>query len=1196
MIKFCLLLLILFSSLEGIDIHILDRQQKLEMAIQHGKLVQVDDLKVLMIGEDRSKMGKAAPFVNNDASKNDAHLPFLTDGFRLKMSDFDEFHQSSIPPGLLRYTKAAKQWEHLGIKNHYGIDIPLFSLHRKNSLGCGEFLDLLPILEWCHEVGFDIIQMLPLNDCNNSPYAIYSVFALDLIYLSIEALPKVETISAYPSFREELREIGKRPRVEWDNVRIKKEIFLKKYFKEYFDEFSKDEAYKKFISESTWLDGYALFKILKRTISEGTVWQEWPDPIRMADPDTLTLLMIEFSEQVDFVRFIQFLCFQQLQKVRKEADKRGIHILGDLPFIPQKDSADVWLNQKLFFTQSSLGAPPDKFNANGQDWGLPVYNWPELVRTGYAWWLERVKYSVNFYSMYRLDHALGFFRMWHWRPLAPTIDVETTQLDYKRGYFFPSDPDKWTKQGIAFISILLEKFKEFPIAEDVGDYLPRVGTALRNLGVCGFRIFTDNLVYQNGAYRISFDEVPPQSIMTGSTHDSEPLNLWWVNHPKKAKALAAILGSEYHRRMQRDQLFNTLKKSFEAPSLLRINLLQEFINLADDLPSYNPLQEKINIPGTRSNLNWTFKMSASIEEIVNSENLKQNIRNLIAKKFYISTLKPHASQKELESIDTSAWYSTLKQFENFDVPLKDEYLKRLSEVEDLFAAIGNRPDHARQIEEKPLFITDVITQTILNNPTVIANSFKIMSAEGAYQKSKGPFDPDFLYDGLGIGSFDMQYPPQAIRTSMFGKEFISLLAYKDKFRSGAELSASILIDQNLNRLLPIFGPEPINNLNTTIITFQFNQPLLKNFRLNKDAIQEAVKYLSIYKVYYLFLNQLSENIQDSVNSYWDWIAALRFQDARRKSLIRVQQAYDMILTLQELQTIRPEDLSQIKGWLEQRKVAYITAENLANTSLQLLKNNMGLRTDANDPVENSYIWQPVAITEIEVDLTNLTNSTKKLVSLAKRNRYDILSSMVDQWIAYISLEGARNQLLPQLDVFLNVDFSDFTVQNKAKKYFSSISFPESTEKDISLGARFSTPFYRDEAKGLVQQAMATLNEAKYLTESLRQDAEKIVLDSLLKIGIEMNAIKYAQASEKKYERLINLEGKKINSGAIFAFIEFERRLNDSINDEISSFSSLMKSLTDLHFATGTLVHIDGQPIDPTIGKFPGTNQIWKGIK
>jgi len=324
--------------------------------------------------------------------------------------------------------------------SHYlsGILVPVSALRSADSCGCGEFLDLIDLVAWCNETKLDLIQLLPVNDTgdDSSPYSALSAFALHPLYIRIQDLaeytklekPKREKIDQ----KMKILGLGKEAesRFNYKKVLDTKLSILESLFFEMHAEIAKDPEFKKWIQINPWVEEYAAFRTLKRLHnSEG--WQLWRPEYRFGNKDVIQRIWKD-KENGDLCRFfawVQFKLEDQFLQVAAYAKKMGVVLKGDIPILMNEDSADIWAQGQNFLLDLRAGAPPDMFSALGQNWGFPIYNWDYLEKHDYAWWRARLKQADKFYEAYRIDHVLGFFRIW-------TIDKH--QKDGLLGYFYPS--------------------------------------------------------------------------------------------------------------------------------------------------------------------------------------------------------------------------------------------------------------------------------------------------------------------------------------------------------------------------------------------------------------------------------------------------------------------------------------------------------------------------------------------------------------------------------------------------------------------------------------------------------------------------------------------------------------------------------------------------------------------------------------
>ena len=283
----------------------------------------------------------------------------------------------------LNSSPAANQWARIGIKQHHGINLPLFALHSKNSAGIGEFPDLIPLLSWCDSLGLDVVQLLPLNDTgeDTSPYGALSAFALNPIHLGLAALPNVENSRILKTMLHEAQKLCLCQCVPYQQLHLNRTSFLKAYFEEHSENIIHSESYQKFLTENPWVNGYALFKSIRKECNWQS-WENWPEEIKNPTEDSLKQLNEKHEVNVDYHQVIQYLCFEQMKAVKAHADSLGIFLKGDLPILINRESADVWLNRSLFNMDLSAGAPPDRYSDEGQNWGIPSL---QLGSNGERW-------------------------------------------------------------------------------------------------------------------------------------------------------------------------------------------------------------------------------------------------------------------------------------------------------------------------------------------------------------------------------------------------------------------------------------------------------------------------------------------------------------------------------------------------------------------------------------------------------------------------------------------------------------------------------------------------------------------------------------------------------------------------------------------------------------------------------------------
>lgn len=515
----------------------------------------------------------------------------------------------------LEKTLVGPQWARIGIKQHHGIDLPLSALHSKDSCGIGEFYDLIPLIDWCNDIGLDVIQLLPLNDTGDDtcPFFALSALALNPLFLSLHKLPNVD-----PKKLEELRQFNTFDRVPYHDVQSHKFLFLRQYFEKISSSIIKKKEFESFVEENDWVEPYALFKVLKDVMAKNH-WQTWPTDLKYLQQNQFNSLVESHWVEVCFYIFLQYLCYTQLTKVKAYANSKGVFLKGDIPILISPDSADVWAYSEEFNLTLSAGAPPGPYSKQGQVWGLPTFKWDVMKQRDYDWWKKRLEYASNFYDIYRIDHVLGFFRIYA---------IEQGKLGTE-GKYIPHDQADWIPHGKEILSALSDFTSMLPIAEDLGDVPDSVRDALTELGICGTKVIRWEKTWTNGEQFIDPSHYNPVSMTTVSTHDSETLTLWWRDQQKEAKAYAHYKGWEYTPNLTPSQRREILFDSHHSSSYFHINLIGEYLAFFPELVWDDPKDERINIPGTVASTNWTYRIRPSVEEIAAHKPLAEEIQKLL---------------------------------------------------------------------------------------------------------------------------------------------------------------------------------------------------------------------------------------------------------------------------------------------------------------------------------------------------------------------------------------------------------------------------------------------------------------------------------------------------------------------------------------------------------------------------------------
>ena len=537
-----------------------------------------------------------------------------------------------------------------------GILAPLFALRSKTDLGVGDVGCLRELIDWAAETGFRLVQLLPINEtgADNSPYMAVSSAAIEpgTLELTPDRVPGLTQAMLDEALAKvDIARLRKGP-VVYSLVKPLKLGLLERAF----ENFSKTDlsrntrlarAFRQWVADhAQWLEGYSLFRVLMDENGVNELWDRWSTEQQtlpaarewLARQPAAARRRIE--RKVRFYQWVQWVAFHQWEETRTYAEERGVALMGDVPFGVSYYSSDVFAEPALFDLKWSGGAPPEHaFQDNpfvakwGQNWGVPLYRWDRMRETGFRWWRQRVRLTRDIFHLFRIDHVLGFYRIYGfpWRPqengeyLLLTQEQARARTGGLLPRFFAHDDSNERNRdlnrgdGEEFLRALLEETGQFRlIGEDLGTVPPYVRPSLTSLGIAGFKIPIWEPKWDG--WLIDGADYQRLSVATYATHDHEPLRAWWdrrylatqASGPEKAWAWDQMvkLTAFAHMYMREpepwsESLHRTLLKAlFRGNSWIAVCMITDLFGS----------DQRFNVPGAVAESNWSQRLPYDIEK------------------------------------------------------------------------------------------------------------------------------------------------------------------------------------------------------------------------------------------------------------------------------------------------------------------------------------------------------------------------------------------------------------------------------------------------------------------------------------------------------------------------------------------------------------------------------------------------------
>jgi len=554
-----------------------------------------------------------------------------------------------------------------------GVLAPLFALRTETDLGIGDLDALRQFIDWTASVGFKLVQLLPINETggDNSPYNAISAMAIEPTTLHL-APGSPEDLTG-EDFDEAVAQVSMQKlrsgSVKYEKVRRLKRTLLEKAFQQFEARRSTDQRAAQKLTEfceneKAWLEEYVFFRTLMEENDGTEAWDGWPEEQRSLTAanewfETQTAeAQKRFRERQAFFKYVQWVAYEQWAAVKAYADERGVALMGDIPFGVSYYSADVFSDPDQFALDWSGGAPPepyfkdDEFTQKwGQNWGIPLYRW-DIMRAGnFAWWRQRVRGVRRIFHVFRIDHVLGFYRIYAfpWRPqrnqeFLPLSQGEMLERTRRRApQFAPRDdstPQSCAanqREGEDYLRVVLDEAQETRlVGEDLGTVPDYVRPSLQSLGIAGFKI--PQWETDRDGRIVAGDEYERLSVTTYATHDHKPLRATWA----EALETKASTTEQARNDLEKIASFAGIQSLSEKPNfdrefwtpaletLFRSNAWMALVMITDLLAR----KDRFNVPGTATASNWSRRLHMTVSRLASSRSVKQRmklVRSLLEK-------------------------------------------------------------------------------------------------------------------------------------------------------------------------------------------------------------------------------------------------------------------------------------------------------------------------------------------------------------------------------------------------------------------------------------------------------------------------------------------------------------------------------------------------------------------------------------
>ena len=590
----------------------------------------------------------------------------------------------AMEPGEVVVYELQQSWFSIPQWRGAGTVIPVFSLRSEGSFGVGDFGDLKLMVDWCAKTFQHVLQILPINDTtithtwqDSYPYNSISIYALHPQYTDLRQLPPIKDEALRQQFETLRQELNALPQIDYERVNTAKMEYLHIIFKQAWSSIKRRSSYQEFFKDNKqWLEPYARFCVNRDKYGTAD-FRQWP----AANSQQPTA-----NSQMDFWYFVQYNLDQQMRAAHEHARQKQVILKGDIPIGISRDGVEAWVEPRYFNLNGQAGAPPDPFSADGQNWGFPTYNWDEMLKDGCSWWVRRFRKMAEYFDAYRIDHVLGFFRIWEipvpeksglMGQFSPALGMSKEEIasygvDFKDGlflidhkrddrwhpriavqyqpayeeldddqkdhfnrlyndYFYRRNNQFWYQEAMKKLPRLTQATRMLCCAEDLGMVPDCVPWVMNELRILSLEIQT---MPKDPSLRFGkLKRTPYRSVITFSTHDMAPLRQWWDEDEERAQEYYSVSLRRGQDAKAPHPLPGWLAKEIVSrqlmsPAMLCLLSLQDWLSIDEKLRLSDPNAERINIPANPRHY-WRYRMHLTIEQLMQADEFNREVTILV---------------------------------------------------------------------------------------------------------------------------------------------------------------------------------------------------------------------------------------------------------------------------------------------------------------------------------------------------------------------------------------------------------------------------------------------------------------------------------------------------------------------------------------------------------------------------------------